>query len=85
LRMDGGGGIPARYISNSYDTDALVGMFVANGESRFARRIAQGIGGARPVVDTLALADIVTSAIPAPARRRGALHRPPIRPDGPAR
>ncbi|NDE80182.1 MAG: 16S rRNA (cytosine(1402)-N(4))-methyltransferase, partial [Actinobacteria bacterium] len=40
-------------------------------DERFAGRIARAIVAARPIHDTVALADIVAAAIPAPARRRG--------------
>src|SRR5207245_11609144 len=43
----------------------------ANGEERYARRIAAEILAARPVRDTGALVDAIKRAIPAPARRRG--------------
>ena len=46
-------------------------IFRANGEARFAARIAAAIVRARPVMDTASLAEIVRDAIPAPARRRG--------------
>ncbi len=34
------------------------------GDERFARRIAQAIVAARPITDTMRLADIVTAAMP---------------------
>ena len=46
-------------------------LFVLHGETRFARRIAAAIVAARPVHTTLALADVVSSAVPAAVRRRG--------------
>jgi 16S rRNA (cytosine1402-N4)-methyltransferase len=71
MRMDRSAGLTAADVVNSYAADALVDLFVANGESRWARRIARAIVAARPVADTVTLAEIVSSAIPAPARRRG--------------
>ena len=53
----------------------LARLFAANGEGRFARRIALAVVAARPVTTTGALADVVRSA---PARRRA----PPGWPSG---
>jgi 16S rRNA (cytosine1402-N4)-methyltransferase len=41
------------------------------GEERFARRVAQAIVRARPIEDTMTLADTVKEAIPAATRRTG--------------
>jgi 16S rRNA (cytosine1402-N4)-methyltransferase len=42
-----------------------------HGDERFAVRIARAIVAARPIETTTRLAEVVTSAIPAPARRTG--------------
>jgi len=58
-------------VVNGYDEDALVALFVDNGEGRFARRIARAIVAARPLTTTGELADVVRAAIPAATRRTG--------------
>jgi 16S rRNA (cytosine1402-N4)-methyltransferase len=71
MRMDRSAGLTAGDVVNSYSEDALTRLFAANGEGRFARRIARSIVAARPLDRTLPLAEVVKAAIPAPARRRG--------------
>ena len=46
-------------------------MLQQYGDERFARRIAAAIVAARPIQTTAQLAEVVVSAIPAPARRTG--------------
>lgn len=58
-------------VVNGYDEAALAEVIRRHGDERFARRIAASIVAARPVQTTTELAEIVTSAIPAPARRTG--------------
>ena len=41
------------------------------GDERFSRRITTAIANQRPITSTLDLAEIIKSAIPAPARRTG--------------
>ncbi|MDA8292736.1 MAG: 16S rRNA (cytosine(1402)-N(4))-methyltransferase RsmH, partial [Actinomycetota bacterium] len=71
MRMDPGRGIRASDLVNGEPEDALAALFAANGEERFARRIARAIVAHRPVETTGQLAEVVASAIPAAARRRG--------------
>jgi 16S rRNA (cytosine1402-N4)-methyltransferase len=71
MRMDRSEGRTASDLVNSATEEQLTKLFVANGEGRFARRIAAAIVGARPVTGTLVLADLVSSAVPAAVRRRG--------------
>ncbi|HVC15649.1 MAG TPA: 16S rRNA (cytosine(1402)-N(4))-methyltransferase RsmH [Acidimicrobiales bacterium] len=71
MRMDATGGQTAADLVNSSSADELARLFAANGEGRFARRIAGAIVGARPVTTTGELAAVVANAVPAPARRRG--------------
>lgn len=71
MRMDTTGGQTAADLVNGATAEELARLFTANGEGRFARRIAGAIVGARPVTTTGELADIVARAVPAPARRRG--------------
>jgi 16S rRNA (cytosine1402-N4)-methyltransferase len=72
MRMDPEApGPDAAELVNTLDVGALASMFAANGEGRFARRIATAIVAARPVSSTAELAEVVRQAIPAPARRSG--------------
>jgi len=71
MRMDQTTGESALDIVNGASEDELVVLFVANGEGRLARRIARAIVAARPLSTTADLADVVSGAVPAPARRRG--------------
>jgi len=71
MRMDRSSSRRAVDVVNDYDENALARLFAANGEGRFARRIARAIVAARPLYDTLALAEVVRAAIPAAARRHG--------------
>jgi 16S rRNA (cytosine1402-N4)-methyltransferase len=58
-------------VVNEASVTALADLFAANGESRFAGRIAKAIVRQRPVTTTVQLAEIVRDAIPAAARRTG--------------
>ena len=71
MRMDPGQGLTADDVVNTYAVAALAALFRANGEGRYAHRIAQAIVAARPIHDTATLASTIRDAIPAPARRRG--------------
>jgi len=71
MRMDTTQRFAAEDVVNHYDLDQLTDMIRGHSDERFARRIAQAIVAARPILDTAALAEIVASAIPAPARRTG--------------
>ena len=71
MRMDRSSSLTAADVVNTYSPQALAQLFAANGEGRYARRIASAITAARPIADTVALAEVVKNAIPAPARRRG--------------
>ena len=71
MRMDTRQELTAATVVNDYDVDALTGIIASYGEERFARQIAQRIVAARPVETTGELVDAITSAIPAPARRKG--------------
>jgi 16S rRNA (cytosine1402-N4)-methyltransferase len=71
MRMDPSQPLSAETVVNTYAQKDLERVIRRNGEERFARRIAQAIVDRRPVLDTAALADTVTRAIPAPARRTG--------------
>jgi 16S rRNA (cytosine1402-N4)-methyltransferase len=71
MRMDPSQPVSAETIVNSYAQEDLERVIRRNGEERFAKRIAQGIVSHRPLTDTVALAETVKNAIPAPARRTG--------------
>ena len=71
MRMDRSQTLSAEVIVNTYDEDALTSMLSRNADERHAYRIAKAIIAARPIHSTTRLSDVVSSAIPAPARRRG--------------
>ncbi|MFN2503209.1 MAG: 16S rRNA (cytosine(1402)-N(4))-methyltransferase RsmH [Acidimicrobiales bacterium] len=71
MRMDRAQRLTAADVVNTYDEGRLARVLADYGEERFARRIARAIVAARPLEGTVRLAEVVRSAIPAPARRRG--------------
>jgi len=71
MRMDPTETRTAAEIVNEWSTVDLTRLLRDNADERFARRIAEAIVSSRPVTSTHQLAEIVVSAIPAPARRRG--------------
>jgi 16S rRNA (cytosine1402-N4)-methyltransferase len=71
MRMDPDERRTAADVVNDLSEDELARLLAANGEGRFARRIAAAIVAARPLATTGELAGVVRDAIPAPARRRG--------------
>ncbi|MDA8295016.1 MAG: 16S rRNA (cytosine(1402)-N(4))-methyltransferase RsmH [Actinomycetota bacterium] len=71
MRMDPEAGPSAQDVVNSWDEARLAALFAEHGEERFARRIARAVIAARPIHRTDALAEVVASALPAAARRRG--------------
>jgi 16S rRNA (cytosine1402-N4)-methyltransferase len=71
MRMDPDQALTAADVVNNATERDLVRLFSANGEGRFAGRIARAIIAARPVSTTGQLADVVRSAIPAAVRRTG--------------
>jgi 16S rRNA (cytosine1402-N4)-methyltransferase len=75
MRMDRSGAdgttTTAADLVNGLTVNELARLFAANGEGRFAGRIAKAIVAHRPVTTTGQLAEIVRDAIPAPARRTG--------------
>ncbi len=71
MRMDQSTGRTAGELVNELPEAELARLFAANGEGRLARRIARHLVAARPITTTVALADAVSRAVPAPARRRG--------------
>jgi 16S rRNA (cytosine1402-N4)-methyltransferase len=71
MRMDPTQPLSASYVVNGWDEEALVRLLREHGETRFAKRIARAIVRARPLSNTVELADVVRGAIPAAARRHG--------------
>lgn len=71
MRMDQGSGPSAADVVNSADERELAAILRRNADERFAGRIARAIVSARPIATTGELAEVVVSAIPAPARRKG--------------
>ena len=67
-------GISAEDLVNNLSADELADIFRRYGEERFAYKIAQRIAKERAatrITGTLQLADIISSAVPAAARRDG--------------
>lgn len=71
MRMDDQQTWSAHDVVNGYSLSDLTRVIRTNGDERFARRIANAIVDARPIESTTQLAEVVTSAIPAAARRTG--------------
>jgi len=71
MRMDARQRLTAAHVVNEYDEDELAAIIAANGEERFARRVARAIVAARPLSSTQELVAVITSAIPAATRRSG--------------
>ena len=71
MRMDSDAPWSADDVVNGYAESELADVIHRYGDERFARRIASAIIAARPIESTTRLAEVVTSAIPAPARRTG--------------
>jgi len=71
MRMDPTAGVTAAELVNGLPEDALAALFRENGEGRLSGRIARAVVAARPLSSTRELAEVVASAVPAPARRKG--------------
>lgn len=71
MRMDRSSGPTAADLVNASTEQELARLIAANGEHRFARRIARRIVERRPLTTTVELAEVVRDAIPAAARRTG--------------
>ncbi len=71
MRMDARQSLTAAQVVNQYDEDELAGIIAANGEERYARRIARTIVATRPLRTTRELVAAITSAVPAASRRSG--------------
>jgi 16S rRNA (cytosine1402-N4)-methyltransferase len=71
MRMDPTTGMTAADLVNSLPEQALAALFRENGEGRLSGRIARAVVRARPLTSTRQLAEVVASAVPAAARRKG--------------
>ncbi len=71
MRMDPTTGPTAADLVNTLPVETLTALFRENGEGRLSGRIARAVVGARPLTSTRQLAEVVASAVPAPARRKG--------------
>ena len=71
MRMDADQTWSADDVVNGYSERDLARIIKRYGDERFASRIARAICAARPIQTTTELAAVVTSAIPAAARRTG--------------
>ncbi len=71
MRMDRRQWLTAAEVVNGYEEAELARILHRYADERYARRIARNVVAARPVTDTVRLAELVREAIPAPARRRG--------------
>ncbi|MGB0114730.1 MAG: 16S rRNA (cytosine(1402)-N(4))-methyltransferase RsmH [Ilumatobacteraceae bacterium] len=71
MRMDLDQSWSAADVVNGYSEHDLARILRTYGDERFAKRIARAICAARPIQTTTELAAIVTTAIPAAARRTG--------------
>lgn len=71
MRMDRSQSVSAFDIVNEWSFEDLVRMLQDYADEKFAARVARAMIAARPIERTVQLADVVTMAIPAAARRRG--------------
>ena len=71
MRMDRSRDFSAHDVVNEYDVEALIDMLRRNADEKHAVRIARAMVAARPILTTSHLSEVVSNAIPAPARRRG--------------
>ncbi len=71
MRMDSEANLSASDVVNGYDTERLTRVIREFSDERFAFRIARAIVAHRPISTTTELAEIIATAIPAPARRTG--------------
>jgi 16S rRNA (cytosine1402-N4)-methyltransferase len=63
--------LSAHDVVNQFSREQLIAILRNNADERFAVRITDAIIASRPISSTTQLAEVVVSAIPAPARRRG--------------
>lgn len=74
MRMDQSAPLSAYHVVNDYSYAELVKIFFRYGEEKFSKQIAREIERVRelkPIETTGELVEIIKTAIPAPARRKG--------------
>lgn len=74
MRMDHDAPLSAYDVINHWSYEDLVRIFFQYGEEKFSKQIARKIEAARnvePIKSTGELVELIKSAIPAPARRKG--------------
>ncbi|MHC5227000.1 16S rRNA (cytosine(1402)-N(4))-methyltransferase RsmH [Enterococcus sp. LJL99] len=74
MRMDQEAELTAYEVVNNYSYHELVKIFFRYGEEKFSKQVARAIERERekqPIQTTDELVEIIKSAIPAPARRKG--------------
>jgi 16S rRNA (cytosine1402-N4)-methyltransferase len=71
MRMNSDQTWSAHDVVNGYERNELARIIKQHGDERFSGRIADAIVAARPIESTIQLAEVVTAAIPAAARRTG--------------
>ncbi|KAF1303242.1 16S rRNA (cytosine(1402)-N(4))-methyltransferase RsmH [Enterococcus saccharolyticus] len=74
MRMDQTAPLSAYHVVNEYEYHELVKIFFRYGEEKFSKQIAREIERVRknkPIETTGELVEIIKTAIPAPARRKG--------------
>lgn len=74
MRMDQEAPLSAKEVVNQYEYQQLVKIFFRYGEEKFSKQVARAIERAReqkPIETTGELVELIKSAIPAPARRKG--------------
>lgn len=74
MRMDQEAELTAYEVVNQYSYHELVKIFFRYGEEKFSKQVAREIERVRvekPIKTTSELVDIIKTAIPAPARRKG--------------
>ncbi|MFB8632886.1 16S rRNA (cytosine(1402)-N(4))-methyltransferase RsmH [Enterococcus gallinarum] len=74
MRMDQSAALTAYEVVNQFDYQQLVKIFFRYGEEKFSKQIAREIERTRankPIETTGELVEIIKTAIPAPARRKG--------------
>lgn len=74
MRMDQDAELTAYQVVNEWSYQQLIKIFFRYGEEKFSKQVARKIEQQRaiaPIETTIELADLIKSAIPAPARRTG--------------
>lgn len=74
MRMDQTSPLSAYHVINEYSGNKLVQIFFRYGEEKFSKQIARKIEQVRekqPIKTTGELVEIIKSAVPSPARRKG--------------